>query len=479
MSLSSALNSAMSGLTAASRASGVVSDNIANAMTPGYARRSLELASAVVTGPGVRIVGIQRHSDPAMVANRREADADQGHAKAVADFQARFVTLVGSATDSNSINARVTEFENSLLFAASNPGSPQRLDAVAAAAGDLATAINDAAEGLRQMRTQADISIGVQVDRLNVALSDVKTLNVRIATTMNSGGDVSALMDQRQVLVDEINEIVPINLAERDRGQIALYTNGGAILLDGSAATLGFSTTNNTVPEMTVDNGGLSGLEINGISVNMRAISGGTLAAGFEIRDDLAVSAQADLDAVARDLIERFETASLDATTAPGDAGLFTDGGAAFDPLLEVGLSGRLSLNAVVDPAQGGDSWRLRAGLGAAGPGMPGEARQLRAFSDILNEARAPGSTAFGTGLVTAAGISSSLMSRAAQHSAAADSALSFASAAKTETTRIELAQGVDTDAEMQTLMIVEQAYGANARMIKAIDEMMETLLRL
>ena len=55
MSLSSALNSAMSGLTAASRASEVVSENIANVMTPGYARRSLELASAVHTGPGVRI----------------------------------------------------------------------------------------------------------------------------------------------------------------------------------------------------------------------------------------------------------------------------------------------------------------------------------------------------------------------------------------------------------------------------------------
>ncbi|MCH5377201.1 MAG: flagellar basal body protein, partial [Planctomycetes bacterium] len=43
MALSSALNNALSGLNAAARASGVVSSNIANAMTEGYAQRSLGL----------------------------------------------------------------------------------------------------------------------------------------------------------------------------------------------------------------------------------------------------------------------------------------------------------------------------------------------------------------------------------------------------------------------------------------------------
>ncbi|MBK0329255.1 flagellar hook-associated protein FlgK [Rhodobacteraceae bacterium F11138] len=479
MSLSTALNSAMSGLTAASRATDVVSQNIANAMTPGYAARSLELSSYSAAGPGVRIVGVQRHSDPVIVSDRRGADAALGNANTIANFHARFESLVGTATDPNSISMRLANFENSLVAAASYPDSAQRLDAVAHAASDLASSINDASEGLRKMRTQADTAIGNQVDRLNVALVEIDELNSKITSAQATGRDVSGLLDQRQLLVDEVNQIVPVNQVERDYGQIALYTNGGAILLDGTAATVEFSGVMDTVPEMTIDNGGLSGISINGIAVDARKVSGGTLAANFEIRDNLAVSAQSDLDAVARDLIERFETTTLDSTTVAGDPGVFTDGGVAFDPLLEIGLASRISVNTLVDPAEGGESWRLRAGLGASDPGMPGESRLLQAYSAVLGEARTPGSSVFGTGLATAAEIGSKLLSRAAQNAAFADQALGFASTTQTELSRIELEQGVDTDSELQTLMIVEQSYAANARMIQAVDEMMELILGL
>ncbi|SFT57143.1 flagellar hook-associated protein FlgK [Sedimentitalea nanhaiensis] len=479
MSLTTALNSAMSGLTAASRATDVVSQNIANALTPGYARRSLEVTSATSTGSGVRIVGVQRHSDPVLVSDRRGADAEHSNAQTIANFHSRFEALVGTATDPTSYSMRLAEFENSLIAAASYSDSAQRLDAVVYAAKGLVASINDTSEGLRQMRTEADTAIGFQVDRLNVALEEVKKLNTRITSAQATGGDVSGLLDQRQLLIDGINQIVPVNQVDRDYGQIALYTDGGAILLDGSAATLDFTPVMDTVPEMTIGNGGLSGLTINGIPVSADKITGGTLAANFEIRDELSVSAQSDLDAVARDLIERFETASLDSTTAAGVPGLFTDDGAAFDPLLELGLAGRLRVNGLVDSDQGGESWRLRAGLGALDPGMPGDSRLLRAFSDVLAEARTPGSTTFGTGSATAADMGSSLLSRVAQNGANAEQRLGFASATQTELSRIELTQGVDTDAELQTLMLVEQAYAANARMIQAVDEMMETILGL
>ena len=482
MGISSALHSAISGLTAASRAAEIVSENIANAQTRGYARRSLELSSNSVS-PGVRILGVHRHADPGIIANRRQSETIFGAAEALAGFHSRFETLVGRATDPGSISMRVADFETSLIEAASRPESPQRLDSTVTGARDLAQSITAASEGLRSMRTQADTAIGVQVDRLNQALQDVQTLNVRITATVANGNGVAALLDQRQMLLDEINQIVPVNVVDRDRGQVALYTDGGAILLDGPAAELSFSPVRDTMPEMTIDNMALSGLEINGVAVRTDskngALRGGTLSAQFEIRDELAISAQADLDAVARDLIERFETASLDSTVAIGDPGLFTDSGAVFSAANEIGLAGRLSLNSSVDPDQGGESWRMRAGLGAVSPGEPGEARQIQAFIQILTERRMPGSTGFGTGQQTLAGLGTVLMSRAAQNSGQSDRMLSFAAASMTELTRIELAQGVDTDAELQALMIIEQAYAANARMIEVADEMMQALLRI
>ncbi len=481
MSISAAFNSAISGLTAAGRAAEIVSENLANSRTPGYARRSLVLESNSRAGPGVRILGVQRHVDPGVVANRRGADAEHGLASTLAGFHTRFEALLGTASDPTSITNRMAEFESALIAAASRPDSSQRLDMVAIRAADLAQSISGAADGLQSMRTQADLAIGTQVDRLNQVLQSVQKLNNRITATGSNGG-IESLLDQRQVLIDEINTIVPVNVVPRDFGQVALYTDGGAILLDGPAATLSFDVTRATVPEMNIDDDTLSGLQINGVSVRTGSLNGampgGTLAAQFQIRDELAVAAQTDLDALARDLIERFETTGLDPTTAVGDPGLFTDGGLVFDAALEVGLSNRLSLNSLVDLRQGGESWRLRAGLGAAGPGEPGEARQLQAFEQILSEARTPASGSFGTGQLTAVAIGTSLLSRAGQNRNLSDQTLSFAAASQTEMTRIELAMGVDTDAELQALMIIEQAYAANARMIEAADEMLQALLR-
>lgn len=483
MSISTALHSAMSGLTAAGRASAIVSENLANSMTPGYARRSLVLSSNAQAGPGVQVVGIQRHADPGILANRRMADANYGLESTLSGFHARLETLIGTAGDSGSIGARLAEFESSLISAASRPDSVQRLDIVAVRAGDLAQSISSAAEGVRSMRTQADHAIGAQVEKLNLTLKNVQELNTRITAMSAGGGNTAALLDQRQNLIDEINTIVPINVVARDHGKVALYTNGGAILLDGPAATLDFAVTPDTMPEMSIDTGTLSGLQINGVPVRTDsqngAMPGGTLAAQFQIRDELAVSAQADLDVVARDLIERFETPSLDSTVVVGDPGLFTDGGSTYNATQQVGLAGRLRLNGVVDPAQGGDSWRLRAGLGAAGPGEPGDATLIQAFEQILSDSRTVTSANLGTGSMTASGLGSSLLSRVGQNKNLSDQSVIFASSSKFEMTQIELAQGVDTDAELQALMVIEQAYAANARMIQAADEMMQTLLRL
>ena len=40
-------------------------------------------------------------------------------------------------------------------------------------------------------------------------------------------------------------------------------------------------------------------------------------------------------------------------------------------------------------------------------------------------------------------------------------------------------ATGVDTDKEMQTLLVVEQAYAANARVISVLDGLMKKLLEM
>jgi len=414
MSLNTALNSALSGLTAASRGSTVISENIANALTPGYARRELDLASQGDVAAGVRVTGVTRHVDPAITANRRSADADLSYQSAVTDFQNRLSFAIGAPSDPVSLTSRLSEFSQSLISASSRPESAERLNTAVQTAKDLANYLNDAGRAVQDMRSEADRKISTQIDQLNTALADVDALNTRIAATSLGGGSTASLLDQRQSLIDDINALVPVNLAQRENGRVALYTNGGAVLLDSTAAELSFTRSNTVTADMVVG-GALSGLEIDGIpmrtSSSDSAIPGGSLAALFEIRDELGTAAQADLDAVARDLVERFEASGLDATLAPGAPGLFTDNGAAFTAVDEVGLAGRLEVNAAVDPAQGGEPWRLRDGLGVTVPGPAGDARFLQALPRALDTNRTPATGGPGPGLMPATDLAPALQS--------------------------------------------------------------------
>ena len=80
---------------------------------------------------------------------------------------------------------------------------------------------------------------------------------------------------------------------------------------------------------------------------------------------------------------------------------------------------------------------------------------------------------------MTAEDAVAALTSRVVQGSQDADIRLSFLSAQKSEFERLEMEQGVDTDAELQNLMVVERAYAANARVIQAAETMMQALLEL
>ncbi|MEL0436921.1 flagellar hook-associated protein FlgK [Phycobacter sp. K97] len=481
MSISSAISSAMSGLNAASRSTQVVSENLANALTPGYSRRTLELNSNAFA-PGVSIGSVQRVVDPAITSARRDAQSEQAVAEVRSSFFSRMSSLVGTVDDETSITSQMANFEGAMVEAISRPDSTPRLNDLSVKAGMLVRSITDAAEGLREMRVQADSSIGVQVDRLNSALKEVEKLNARIVVANASGANVSAMLDQRSMLVDEIGEMIPVNVIQRDMGRIALYSEGGQALIDGKASELSFSPKSDMLPHMTIGNGLLSGLEINGRPVDVRVngpLRGGTLVTQFEIRDIIAVEAQDDLDAIARDLIERFQDPALDGTIGVADAGIFTDEGAFFDNANTLGISGRLELNNLVAMDGQAETWRFRDGLYAATPGDPGDGSLLSGYADALSESQTVSTIGLGTVSGSAATLSSILLSRFARDDEASSITLAFAASSYTEIAQVEAGLGVDTDAELQNLMLFEKAYGANAKVLSVVDGLMETLLRI
>ncbi len=483
MTISNTLASALSGLTAASRAAELVSSNIANASTPGYARRELMLAPRVVgtAGQGVQVVGVKRVENLPVIADRRLAQAAQGDSDARTAFYKQIEGAIGTPDLAYSLSGRISAFDTALTEATSHPESEARLQAVLSSAKNLVSTIGSIGKEVQSARLTADSEIANQVQTLNDSLQKVTELNVQIRRGAGLGQDVSSLQDLRQQTIDKVASIVPLRQVEQDDGSVKLYTSTGGILLDETPATFGFTRTQTIVPEMSQASGGLSGLTINGRPMTTTGassfIKGGSLAAQFAVRDDLGPDAQAQLDAVTRDLVERFQDSGLDATRAPGDPGLFTDAGAAFDPANEVGLAQRLAVNTAVDPAQGGALWRLRDGLGATVAGDPGNNSLISDLRDALQADRTPASGDFVGGPRSQSVLASDFLSEVSGSRLAAEGESTYTAARLDTYQQLEAQDGVDSDQEMQNLLQIEQAYSANAKVIKTVQDMLQTLM--
>lgn len=482
MSITGALSNALSGLTASSRQAEIVSGNLANVLTEGYAPRSLGLA-ARRDGGGVSVLGVTRQVDAGLIADRRLAQSGLAAAEARAGFATALQRVIGMPDAPGSLSARLVTLEASLVTASSRPEEPNRLQAVLSAASGLADGLNTVSAQISALRLQADGDIARAVAGINRDLETVATLNRQIAAAQISGRVTASLEDQRQVVIDGLSGFLPLRQLPRANGAVALVTTGGALLLDGRANPISFSASPVIAPHMTAANGLLSGLEINGQSIEIGGgagpLAGGALAAFFDIRDDLAVAAQANVDALARDLIERFQQPGLDPSLSPGDPGLFTDAGVLLAPANEIGIAGRIAVNAAADPGQGGALFRLRDGLGASAPGPQGDAAFLQALSAALSAPRGLGSGALGGTARAVSGHLATLASAVAQSRLTQDQTLGFETGRSAELRSLELSSGVDSDAELQRLLVIEQAFGANARMIQTIDDMMQTLLRI
>ncbi|EAR53141.1 flagellar hook-associated protein [Oceanicola granulosus HTCC2516] len=478
MSIATSIGSALSGLEVASRRAEIVSGNIANALTEGYGRRSLAVSSTMLGG--VRADGVIRHADRGIAADRRSAEADMEANAAQSDILDRLQRLFGEPGEPGALSSRLTAVEQALVSAAADPSSDIRLGHVADRLTALTGALNHAGDSLQEMRTEADRSIATQVASLNRQLERVETLNGEITSLRARGVDVSPLLDERQKAVDGISALVPVREIVRENDAIALMTLSGATLLDGKAREIGFSPVNLVTADMTHASGALSGLTIAGDPVTGSTaygkLGGGRLGSTFDIRDTILPDVSTGLDAFARDLADRFADPATDPTLAAGAPGLLTDAGAALDPLDTPGLASRIALNPTVDPGNGGSLARLRDGLGETSSAPVGSSTQIERWLDALQDSRR---TDLGGSAASASGHMASLLADVGSRRYAIEQDLAFETARWEVLKSAELANGVDTDRELQELLLIEQAYAANAKVLQTVNSVLTRLLEI
>lgn len=482
MSLSGALSNAMSGLTANARGTSIVSANIANALNENYSKRTVHLGTdANQSSGGVTVTSVSRYNNSILAHETRLAAAEHSQSNVRAEAASEVERLWGSVDTLGSVADKLTKFEVALYSAASDPSSETRLRGVAQSAEAFAAAIRSASDGVQNLRTRSDQAIAASVEQMNSGLQRLESLNEKIVLARHLSQNTLSLSDNRDRELNRLAEFVPLHVVERESGEIAVFTAKGRTLLDGARVELSFEEQPLIQPHMSLQNGLLSGLLVDGQPVDASEngmFQGGLLAAHFEVRDETTVATQARLDGVARDVVDRFGPSGPDSTLLPGDAGVFTDAGAAFSLSDEQGLSARFELNSVLQPASS-EIWRWRDGLAALSKGEVGNASLLLSLNDQISTNLTPNSIALGS---TARNLTDHVLGFSEDVAAVRvtlQDASEFAASRFDDLKLAAASEGVNTDQELQHLIELEKAYAANARVVRVVDDMLTELLRI
>lgn len=233
MSLTTTLNTALSGLSVSQQALQVLSNNISNANTPNYSREVAQQSDQVIGGAvvGVQLDTIARKVDQFLVSALQRQGSLFSKADTLNTFMQRVQNQLGQPGATSTIDTSITDFFNALQTLATTPtqGSLQ-LDAVNAGA-NLAQQINQLANNLEGLRAQADQQIQTEVANDNSTLSQLSQVNIAINNAFFAGKSTAALQDQRDALLNTLGKSLDISYFFSQSGQVSVNTNAGITLL--------------------------------------------------------------------------------------------------------------------------------------------------------------------------------------------------------------------------------------------------------
>lgn len=480
MSLTTALGIAQRSLLSTGRQTSVVSQNISNAQNPDYSRRSAVLISSA---PGARTVEIQRASNVSLFKSGLSAlSAYSGQATLMEGVQS-LTRSVNGVENQGSASVLIGKLQQALQSYQTTPSNENLGGNVVESARQLVKMLNDGNVAVQQFRGQVDQDIKTSVAELNDLLSRFEQANKAVVNATQGKSDASDWLDERDALLKQISAIVPVSTITRGNNDMVLTTQNGVTLFE----TVPRAVTFEAIPAYSADATG-NGIFVDGVPIipgsGSNTDAAGTLAAKLQLRDQVAPTMQSQLDEIARGLISAFAETGPDGTLTPM-AGLFTwSGGPGLPPAgtITPGLAGSIKINTVVDPTAGGDVNKLRDGGINAGYEVNDQGASFSALIQKYSQAlEKPMAFAPGAGLgdnTSVTEFANGSISWLEQLRSHATNAAEVKNALLMQTSEaLSNETGVNIDEELSRLLQYEQAYQASARLIKAVDEMLSTLL--
>ncbi len=299
------LSSALSALQTNSAALRVVSNNVANMNTDGYARRTVQEQALSVGGQlaGVDIADIQRVADRFLAQEVLSAQAGSAQYGAENNVFQQLNGLLGQPGDGSALTTKLDNIFSALGMAALSPSSSASTQGALTAFQDLASDISNLSGSIAQLQAQVDQQVTASIGAVNSLIKQIWDLNQQVNTATAQGDNASGLLDQRDLAVQSLSQLVGVRTGTRDNGQITVMTQDGVNLVGDTYAQLSYAggATNGSYGSIAIDNvSPLTGQPIGASQSFDEHLGSGKIKGLIDMRDGALSDLQQELGAFAR-----------------------------------------------------------------------------------------------------------------------------------------------------------------------------------
>jgi len=234
------MSTAVSGLLAFQRALATTSHNISNVNTEGYSRQRTNLATRIpeptgagFIGTGVKVSSVERLYDQFLSDQLRTYTSNLTKLDAFHKLSSQVDNLLADANAG--LAPSLQQFFNALQGVADNPSSIPAREVLLSQAESLAHRFQTIDQRLAALRDVVNTSVSNTVNDINTLSKSIAGINQSIVLAMaQSGGQQpNDLLDQRDLLIRQLAERVPVTTVMQDNGAMNVFIGNGQVMVLG------------------------------------------------------------------------------------------------------------------------------------------------------------------------------------------------------------------------------------------------------
>jgi flagellar hook-associated protein 1 FlgK len=481
------LEIARRGLTVSQQAISLTGNNISNVSTEGYTRQRLvvesiypntvsRFANGVTVGGGAEVTSITQVRSAYIDSQLRSEYASLGQWGTRSEELQFIESVLNETSESGSINAALADFFDSISELTTNPDNQEIRTNLQQNGMKLCETLNYYYNQLVDLQNSYNDAMSATVDTVNDLLTSIASYNEKIYAYELGGQQACGLRDSRNVLLDQLSQLIDISYSEDSSGKLTI-SSGGSTLVNHKDVTL-----LNAVADQTGAVSGETGyysIYLDGTTTEL-AFTSGKLQAYKDLRDGDSTDNIGipyllnSLNTLAQSLAQEFNAVHETGYTIPYGTGTSKTGVDLFEvppggysdiTAGNISLSDEVMEN-VYNIAASGAKVDLSASDTQEGNNEVALALFALTSSDSLSTVGSFEN--YLKSFVVQVGISSA----SAQETAGSQTAI-----VENLETRKESISGVSIDEEMINLVSYQYAYSAASRVLTAIDEALDRLI--